>query len=838
MRMNYKLRIIGMALTMCGAVPSLFAQSTEPSFTTNVDVKTMVKVTTKIQSADEKEGLPYSSAVLINDHTGNQYGMNADENGQLVWEAIPAGNYTLRAFYVGFDAYEKKIIIPQDTIHFSIPDIELVPGAARMLKEVQIVDFRDLIEDRPDGIVYNAEQDGTNIGTTADELLRKVPMVTVDFDGNVSLRGSQNIKVLIDNKPSTILAQTVADALKQIPSDQIKSVEVITSPGAKYDAEGTSGVINIITKKNIITGFNGMVFGGANNTFGYDEINGNVGTYLNFRRDKLGVTANLGLGRWSRHAEGFSERTDHIGTAEEERMRQDYTSKMGGPFIWGGLNFDYQIDSLQTVFAGFNVSPGNYINENTTVTKFPSRNIDYTRVLKDETPRMNYSFNASYNKIFKNNPKRHLDILGLYTIGTSNNKYNVSQFQANEVDPSYWERNINDATNNELTLQVDYTHPINKDQQTFEVGAKYIHRDVRSDYHLDYKNPSISSDWVNDPYRTNALDYIQQVVSAYAQFTTPLTKKLDAIIGVRAEYTLIDATQRDRGGAFDDEYNNILPNAILTYDLGNFNKLKLAYFQRIGRPSINYINPYINYSDEFNLQQGNPSLEPELSHNIELGYSGIFGRSSIHLNGFYRATNNAIELVGTVEDGVGLSTYGNYAKNATFGLNLNLSSRFFNIWMVNLNGDLYHKNIKSESMNLENAGLEYNVNMYSNVQLGKGWSVEGFGMYNARSVMLQGINSGYYFYMLGMKKTVLNGKGDIKLSATNIFNPTVKFTMENNLTNAHYYNESVNYARSIQIGFTYKFGKMTFSPRAKSIQNDDLLNGGGNQGGEQGQMMN
>lgn len=832
-----KLQILSVALTMSVLSVNVFAQNTA-THSSIQDVQYLIKVTTQILSSDEQEGLPYSSAVLINDLTGHQYGVNADENGHITWEAIPAGNYTLRAFYVGFDAYERKVIVPAQENNFEIPNVELIAGAARVLEEVKIVDFRDLIEDRPDGLVYNAEQDGTNVGTTADELLRKVPMVTVDFEGNVSLRGSQNIKVLIDNKPSTILAQSVSDALKQIPSDQIKSVEVITSPGAKYDGEGTSGVINIITKKNVITGFNGMVFGGANHTFGYDEVNGNVGTYLNFRRDKLGVTANLGLGRWSRHADGFSERTDFLEEGYEEKMRQEYNSKMGGPFLWGGLNFDYQIDSLQTVFAGFNISPGNYTNENTSYTSFPSRNIDYTRTIKDETPRMNYSFNASYNKIFKNNPKRHLDILGLYTIGSSNNKYNLSQIESNETQPNYWEKNINDATNNELTLQVDYTHPLKNDKQTIEVGAKYIHRDVKSDFHLDYRSGVETNPWQIDPLRTNALDYIQQVGSVYAQFTTPIVKKIDAILGVRAEYTDIEAIQRDRGGAFDDEYINLLPNAIITYDLGNFNRLKVSYFQRIGRPSISYINPYVNYSDEFNLQQGNPSLKPELSHNIELGYSGIFGRSSLNLSGFYRFTNNAIELVGTVENGVGLSTYGNFAENSTLGLNMNFSSRFFNIWMINLNADLYHKNIKSQSMNLENSGLEYQMNMYSSVQLGKGWSVEGFGMYNARSVMLQGTNSGYYFYMLGMKKTVLKGMGEIKLSASNIFHPKVKFTMENNLTNAHYYNESVNYARGVQVGFSYRFGKMTFSPRAKSIQNDDLLNGGGNQGGEQGKMMN
>lgn len=836
MKLINKIQVFSVAFGMLTGA-SLFAQEGVSSASTSPQegmVATVVKVKGKIQSDANNEGLPFSTAVLINKYSGAQYGISADEDGNLLWEAVPAGEYTVKAYYVGFDAYESEASISESSINFTLPTISLNPGKALSLKTVEILDFRDLIEDRPDGLVYNVEQDATNLGTTADEMLRKVPMVTVDLDGNVSLRGSQNIKVLIDNKPSTILAQSVADALKQLPSDQIKSVEVITSPGAKYDAEGTSGVINIITKKNIITGFNGMIHGGGSHTFGYDDVNGRIGTNLNFRRDKFGAAINFGIGNWNRYSDGFSERTDYPGTDSSEVMRQDFNTKMGGPFIWGGLNLDYQIDSLQTVFAGFNVSPGNYINETENRTQFDAYGIDYRRKVKDETPRMNYSFNTSYSKIFKDNPKKSLDVLALYSIGTSNNKYNLSQFSNSESTANYWERSVNDATNNELAAQVDYVHPFNNNKQKLEVGAKYVHRDVRSDYHLETADNE--GQWQQNPNRTNALDYIQQVAAVYAQFTTPVVDKVDAIVGVRAEYTDIDATQRDFGGAFSDNYFNVLPSAILTYSLSDFNKLKLAYFPRIGRPSIEYINPYINYSDEFNLKQGNPELDPELSHNVELGYSGIFGRSSFNINAFYRFTNNAIEIVGNVEDGVSMSTYGNYAQNATTGVNMNISSRFFNKLMVSLNGDVYYKDIKSNSMDLENDGFEYKLHLFSSFQFGKGWSAEGFGMYNARTVMLQGVNSGYYFYSLGVKKSILQGKADVRVSVSNIFNPSVNYTMEHNYQNAHFYSESKNAARGIRLGFSYKFGKMTFTPRAKQIKSDDLLEG--TDEGSQNQGMN
>lgn len=812
------------------------AEAKKQDTSQNQSSQIQVKVTSKVLSDKDMEPLPFATVVLIDKITEKQYAENADENGNIVWEYLAPGEYEVRGYYVGFENYVSSLRVPSNEKSFNMPTIEFASKGSKELKEVKIVDYRDLIEDRPDGIVYNADQDRTNLGTTADELLRKVPMVTVDLDGNVSMRGSQNIKVLIDNKPSTILAQSVSDALKQIPSDQVKSVEVITSPGAKYDGEGTSGVINIITKKSVISGINGMVNAGGNYTFGYNDINGHGGGMVNFRRDKYGISLRLGAGRWMRHSEGFSERVEKPESTDPIKMQQEMQSKMGGPFLWGGLNFDYQFDSLNTFFAGVNFNPGNHINENSTRTIFDAAGVDYTRNIKDEAPRMNYSFSASYNKIFKKNPKQALDILALYSLGTSNNKYNLEQINQGDAHPNYFERSTNDANNNEFTIQTDYTHPFNNDKQKLEVGAKYIHRDVISDYYLEYKS-SADNVWTENPNRTNRLDYTQQVAALYAQLTTKIIGNLDAVIGVRNEYTDIQAMQRDFGGKFDDNYNSFLPNVILTYGLKDFNKIKLAYFQRIGRPSIEYINPYINYSDEYNLKQGNPTLDPEKSHNIELGYSGIFGGSTINLTGFYRFTNNAIEMVGEIDNNVSLSTYGNYAKNSTTGLNLFFSTRLFNNWMINVNGDLYYKDIESGSLNMRNSGLEYRAHAYTTYRLPKGWSIEGFGMYNARSVMLQGQNSGYYYYSFGARKSLFGGKADVNLSLSNIFNPSVKYTMEHNYLNGYYYNESMNAARGIRIGFSYRFGKMSFSPRSKKIENDDLLRGGSEQSGGEERAM-
>jgi ferric enterobactin receptor len=790
-----------------------------------------VKVSGTIRDSVSKESLEFSSVTLTRKGAKAEDGINSDSTGHFEFAKVEPGEYTLSVFYVGYTRNDRNVTVDSSGKSVDLGTIAMFSGATK-LKEVQVTDFRRLIEQRPDGIVYNADQDATNKGTTADQLLRKVPMLTVDLDGNVQMRGNGNIKVLIDGKPSTIIAATVKDALKQIPSENIKSVEVITSPGAKYDAEGTAGVINIITKKNLMKGLSGAVYSGLNYRLEQKTVNGYGGVYASYRNKNFGLTGNIGGGRWTNKSEGTTTRTDFPGTPEESVLKQSNTSTGAGPFMWGSLTADYDIDSLQSVQAGFNMNPGNWKTDLNQHTSYDKLGLDYSRMNQLETPRSSYSFNGSYSKKFKKDPKRTLDILSLYSINNDNNKYNLVQRNNISNIDDYKERNENKSSNKEFTIQADYTHPFSKNKQKLETGLKYINRDVTSNYMLENWKEGNGGDFITDPSRSNRLGYTQQVAAAYAQFTTPITKQLSAIVGLRYEHTAIDGSLRDNGGKFKSSFDNLLPNAILSWDLKNFNKLKLSYNQRIERPSITYINPYTDFSDPLNLSTGNPSLAPEQTHNVELGYSTMLGNSTINFSTFYRNTGNAIETytqVGT--DGVSRSTYGNIATNNTLGFNLFGSTRMFERWMVNVNGNLYYKMLKSKGLNIDNNGVQYDFNIYSSVKITDKLSVEGFGMYTAQQVMLQGTQTGWYFYTLGVKQSVLKGKGDVTLVAENFFTPKIKMSTDYTYLNARYQSENLVYARGFRISFNYRFGKMNFSGPKKSVDNDDLKE---NKSGKQG----
>ncbi len=457
-----------------------------------------VKVSGTIRDSVSKAPLEFSSVTLSRKGAKAEDGINSDSTGHFEFPKVEPGEYTLSIFYVGYTRTDRDVTVDSSGKSVDLGVIAMYSGATK-LKEVQVTDFRRLIETRPDGIVYNAEQDATNKGTTADQLLRKVPMLTVDLDGNVQMRGNGNIKVLIDGKPSTIIAATVKDALKQIPSDNIKSVEVITSPGAKYDAEGTAGVINIITKKNLMKGISGAVYSGLNYRLDQKTLNGYGGVYASYRNKKFGLTGNIGGGRWTNKSEGTTTRTDYPGTPQESVLKQNTNSDGGGSFMWASLTADYDIDSLQSLQAGFNMNPGNWKTDLDQHTSYDQMGLDYTRTTHMETPRSNYSFNGSYSKKFKRNPKQVLDILSLYSIDNNTSKYNLNQRNNITSIEDYRERNENKSANKEFTLQADYTHPFTKHNQKLETGLKYINRNVSSDYMLESWKDGNGGDFKPDP---------------------------------------------------------------------------------------------------------------------------------------------------------------------------------------------------------------------------------------------------------------------------------------------------------------------------------------------------
>ncbi len=807
-------------------VPSMQAQVAVP----DVNTRGITLMGSIVDSATS-EALPFVSVGLQKQGDSDMDGQSADSMGHFSFSSLSAGAYTLSVFYVGYPKMERQIELDGKQAVLDLGAINMT-ATGTALSEVKIVDFRQLIEQRPDGHVYNAEKDITNKGTSSESLLRKVPMVTVDLEGNVQLRGNGNVRVLIDGKPSTMIAASVKDVLKQIPADNIKSVEVITSPGAKYDAEGTSGVINIVTKKNLMKGMSGSVFSALSYNMPREFFTGHGGFNLNYRYNKLGITANAGYSRWEMDLTGMSKRTDFPNSPEQMILTQNTSFNGRGNFGWSQVSADYQIDSLQTIQAGVSYNPGNWMQDQDIDYSFsPAAYPGMLRTSTSERPRNNIGFNGAYTKKFKSDPRRTLDVLAQYAIGSADEQYDLTDLSKPDEEATYKEQNQNQRKNNEFTIQTDYVHPLKQHQQKIETGIKYINRDIKSDYTLDYWTPGNGGDYIPDPARSNQLNYNQQVAALYGQFSTMLRKNLSMIAGARYELTYIAGAQKEADSDFDLMFHNVVPNLSFSWDLKNFNKIKLSYNMRIERPSIQFVNPFVNYSDQYNISFGNPRLEPEKTHNVELGYSTYLGKTSLSLSAFYRHTGNGIESITTVNDeNISSTTFDNVARNNTLGVDLFAGATYFNRLMISLNGNLYYKMLESEPLNLVNEGWQYAANLNATFKINDRFSIAGFGMYNGNQIQLQGYQTGWYYYFLGLQTTVLKGKGTIVLAGENFFTPEIDMTTYYKYQNAVYEMNNTYYGRGLRLSFNLSFGKMTYSSQ-KQINNDDLKDGDGGQQG-------
>jgi outer membrane receptor protein involved in Fe transport len=466
--------------------------------------------------------------------------------------------------------------------------IKLSTGA-KILKEVVVEGQKDLIEERVDRTIYNAENDQTARGGDATDVLKRVPMLSVDLDGNVSLRGSSNVTVLINNKPSTIMASSIADALKQIPADQIKSVEVITSPSAKYDAEGTGGIINIITKKNTLQGAT------LNIDAGVGLRGSNLGLNGNYRTGKMGFSLG-GFGRSMYNVTGSfenSQLTKDLETNNEYLNLQRADTRQRGLFGNYTLGWDYDIDKKNTLAASVRFGARNNKNfQDGLLTEFYTNDVFSSSTLRNSTTNdlnNTVDVNLTYTHLYEK-PQKEFSLMALYSKNNRNNDFNNLTLEEDGTSVNSGYINLNDSYNQEITLQADFQTPIDKNQM-LELGGKDIMRKAFSDftYLQDMDGDGIYE--VSDaPLLTNNLNYDQNIVAGYLSYTLSFGKGYSFKAGSRYEYTTIEAYTKTEENIDIPAYGVFVPSVNISKKL-KAGTIKLAYNRRIQRPSIQFLNP-------------------------------------------------------------------------------------------------------------------------------------------------------------------------------------------------------------------------------------------------------
>lgn len=814
---------------MCLMAPALYAQG--PPFSggqpTTPPAEAAPKGNSKIIGTltDSTNSQPIEFAIVgLWDTKQNKPvdGTTTDEKGKFTLAKVAAGDYFIRVSFIGYKSKDIRNIAVGRRDDIDLGVIILSPDVVQ-LKEVNVVGQAALIEEKVDRLVYNAEKDVTSRGGDATDVMRKVPMLTVDLDGNVSLRGSSNVRVLINNKPSTIIATSVGDALRQIPADQIKSVEVITSPSARYDAEGTAGIINIITKRTTLQGLTMDINSGVGNR------GANLGLQGNYRVGKMGFSLS-GFGRANYNVIGEGETIQRGLSAENPFTVQQNTKSLNrGAFGRYSLGWDYDIDKNTFITAGVRYGMRNNLVDQTILsrntfgsgmTRTSLRDVD----VKDLSGTVDV--NVDYTKTLKK-PQQELNILTLFSRNNRTNDFDANIFSGETTSSSILgqENNRNRSFNQETTFELNYQTPIGK-SQLFETGAKTILRQVNSTFTY-FSN-------VGQARPGNALDYDQNIGAAYVSYTLNTKSKYSFKIGSRYEYTAITGTLQGDTRLNIPNYHNLVPSVNISKTLKGGRTLKLAYNRRLQRPGIQFLNPNVNNANPQNISVGNPNLEPELTDQFELATSWFKKSVYINFSAFARTTNNSIESIRFTDDeGVITTTFGNIGQKQNYGVNVFGNVTLFSKWQIGGGVDGYYANISNNSpdptLGASNSGFVVSGRFFTNVTLKNGWGIQGFGFMRGREVQLQGFQTGFGIYTLGFKKDFKNKQGSVGLGVENFLSNTFKIRTE--LASPLFVQNNVNllYNRGIRMNFQYKIGKMSFDApqrRRKSINNDDVKSGG------------
>ena len=764
----------------------------------------------KVLNSETKAPLEFANISLSNFRWNKIVeGTITDEKGRFQIDNVRSGKYRISISFIGYDTKEIDFELTKRKPDIRLSDILLVANS-EMLSEVKIEDEKPIYESKIDKIVYNAENDVNEGLTDATDVLRKAPLLSVDLDGNVELRGSKNIKFLMNGKASTFLTGDLASALKMIPSDQIKSVEIITSPGAKYDGEGDAGIVNIITKKKLIDGYKAT-------------IDGSAGSRVN----KNGYNVTLGKGRLSLSASGsINYSWPREGIVNYYRkdwddsginiLTNDGVSESQWIGFWGGTNLYYEINAYNSISSNISFSGRNTPSKNTTDYNYVSwnSNLDtsYQSVTDSEKDIKKIEWTTDYTKTFD---KEGQELSISVQIG---GRLKDEDTDLSENDGLIELQNINDEKNLEQTFQVDYIYPIN--DHKIEIGGKVINRNQEMQYtttaeDMFYKLP------------TEVFNYNQLVSASYVSTQFQLPSDFGLKGGVRHEMTNINGNWKNNSqDEFEDSYHNILPSLTLskTFELGK--SLKLSYSSRISRPSSRYINTNTSRTNNKNLTIGNPNLTPSKAQQIEIGYNS-FGRKyqgSYYI--YYKQSKNLIESFLRVQGDTSITTYENIGNSTRYGFNYYGSIKFDNI---TFRGGLNLYSYQSEDSRFTNndrSVILYNYNFGITLSLKNNWKAEGFGFARSPSQTIQGSSTSFSMMSFGIKKEFKNKRGSIGVRLIEPFakNGNKIWTTELNGDNFYQISERITKFTSIGISFKYTFGKLNFKSNQKrsKINNDDI----------------
>lgn len=760
-----------------------------------------------------------------------------DKAGNFSFDNVDEGSYLVMATSVGHSStYSNIVSISQANSVASVGVLQLVP-ADKSLKEVVVTSKKPLIERKLDRTIVNVDASITSTGSTALEVLEKAPGVSVDKDGNISLKGKAGVIVYIDGRPSYLSGPDLANMLRNMTSSQLEQLEIMTNPPAKYEAAGNAGIINIKTKKNKVFGYNGSI------TSGYSQgryAMFNEAVSFNYRNKKFNFFSNVNFNSYHRTQQLYILRnfrdvqTKNIKSVfdqqtDMENKRHNYNAKIG---------VDYSVSKNSTVGVVINgfINPGKWKSNTNTLIYDPNYNLtEQTKAFTSNNEKWkNFSGNINF--------RTKLDSAGQeLTTDLDYIQYNATSFQP--LVSTYYDNNGNQKKPSEIlngnlptnikiySGKIDYSLPLKKDAK-FEAGIKssFVTNDNNAQYDSVKNNLSVL-----DSGRSNHFIYNENINAAYVNYSRPLGKKWSAQVGLRVENTNSDGISKGytyntvlnkfeyTETKFKRSYTQLFPTAYIQFNANEKNQFVLNYGRRIERPDYEDMNPFVHFLDRYTFEQGNPNLSPQFAHNIELSHT-YKGFLTTTLN--YTNTNNIIQQV-FEQNELTNETFikkANIAKSQQVGLAVSLNKSITKWWTTSVYANVYNNHFTG-TVNNENISIgvtSFLTQLQQQFKFGKGWAAELSGVYRTK-----GMEGVIYIQPIvqvnaGISKQVLKNKGSIRLNVRDIFATSV-FKGYSKYSNIDISFRNVHDNRAVSLTFSYRFnkGKLNAGSRRTSGASDE-----------------
>ncbi len=762
--------------------------------------------------------LPYVNVVIRDANNKIITGGITDDKGTFVIKKITEGKNTIEIQYMGYKSYVRKLDFSSKISAHKLGTVELEEDT-ELLGEVTVRAELSSVTQKVDRKVINVGKDLTAAGATASEVLNNVQSVSVDSQtGTVSLRGNENVRILVDGKPTNISA---AQLLQQIPSTSIKSIELITNPSAKYNPEGMSGIINIVLNKNANIGFNGNVNLGV--TRGVNtRANGSLD--LNYKTGAVNFFLNFGANGGKRNNYGevlrHSENGDgEIILADDILQKFEFNSENNSQLLKVGADIYLNKKNTLSFYTTQNFSDGVFDG---TTKIFRGTDLDYHSLMKSETDNSTGTYNLNYKMDFEKEG-HNLEFEATYSESDSPEDATYKEL-LNPIDltSNYMDGIENDYTN--TLLNVDYTNPLTENTK-LELGVELRLNDTEN------SRVTNQHDFTNNEIGNSAFTYDRSIYSGYVN----LNHKIDKFtmqMGARLEQYEVDGefAKGDERAKYTDSRFTVYPSVFFTFNPSEKNQLQLSYSRRVDRPSIGQVNPIREWSTPLISSFGNPELDPQFTNSFEFNYTKGLKNGSATIGAFYRRVNGNISRVLNKDpldiEKVEMSYY-NTDSNNRYGIELSANYQFFKWWSMNASSDLYVQKETgvSNGENLEITNSSFNARVSNSFTATKKLKFQLFAMYRGGGKDLQFKVDPMWMINTGASYTVLKGKGTLTFRVNDIFEG-MKFKFDSKVP----YNQEGEFhweSRTAYLGFSYRFGNGKNKAKRRKQRDSQETQGGG-----------